>query len=84
MVTFTAADDRRQSYAANQARRAVNAARQRKATVGNVDWAMSRPADWYQDRGNLSSIKGTLANMPAVTTDQGEGRNMYQMLMNQM
>jgi len=45
MVTFTAADDRRQSYAANQARRAVNAARQRKATVGNVDWAMSRPAD---------------------------------------
>jgi hypothetical protein len=88
MVTFTADDDRRQSYAANQARRAVNAARQRKATVGNVDWAMSRPADWYQDRENLASIKDTLANQQGNrdfwTTDQDESRNMYQMLMNQM
>ena len=84
MVTFTSADDRRQSYKANQSRRAVNAARQRKATVENVDWAMSRPSAWYKDRENLASIKNTLANVPAVTTDQDEGRNMYQILMNQM
>ena len=88
MVTFTAADDRRQSYAANQARRAVNAARQRKATVGNVDWAMSRDADWYQDRENLASIKDTLVNQQGNrdfwTTDRDESRNMYQILMNQM
>jgi len=84
MVTFTSADDRRQSYKANQSRRAVNAARQRKATVENVDWAMSRPSAWYKDRENLASIKNTLANVPAVTTDQDESRNMYQMLMNQM
>ena len=47
-------------------------------------WAMSRPADWYQNRANLGLIKDTLVRQPAVTTDQGEGRNMYQMLMNQM
>jgi hypothetical protein len=88
MVTFTADDDRRQSYAANQSRRAVNAARQRKATVGNVDWAMSRPAEWYKNRENLASIKDTLVNQKGNrdfwTTDQDESRNAYQMLMNQM
>tara|TARA_R110002110_G_scaffold26815_5_gene98072 strand:+ start:3523 stop:4554 length:1032 start_codon:yes stop_codon:yes gene_type:complete len=94
MVTFTAADDRRQSYKANQSRRAVNAARQRKATVGNVDWAMSRPADWYtelddqEELSNLRSIKDTLVNQQGNrdfwTTDQDESRNAYQMLMNQM
>jgi hypothetical protein len=84
MVTFTDSDDRRSAYLRNKAIQNANAVRERRATVENPQWAMSRPADWYQNRDNLSSIKGTLANMPAVTTDQGEGRNMYQMLMNQM
>lgn len=47
-------------------------------------WAMSRPTDWYQNRDNLSLIKDTLVRQPAVTTDQNESRNMYQMLMNQI
>jgi len=47
-------------------------------------WAMSRPTDWYQNRDNLRLIKDTLVRQPAVTTDQNESRNMYQMLMNQM
>jgi hypothetical protein len=84
MVTFTDSDDRRSAHLRNQAIQNANAVRERRATVENPQWAMSRPADWYQNRENLSSIKGTLANMPAVTTDQDESRNMYQMLMNQM
>jgi len=84
MVTFTDSDDRRSAYLRNKAIQNANTVRERRATVENPQWAMSRDADWYQNRDNLSSIKGTLANMPAVTTDQGEGRNMYQMLMNQM
>ena len=84
MVTFTDRDDRRSAHLRNRAIQNANAVRERRATVENPQWAMSRDADWYQDRGNLASIKGTLANMPAVMTDQGEGRNMYQMLMNQM
>ena len=77
-------DDLRSYHLRNQAIQNANAVRERRATVENPQWAMSRNADWYQNRGNLASIKGTLANMPAVTTDQGEGRNMYQMLMNHM
>ena len=89
MVTFTSADDRRQSYKANQSRRAVNAARQHKATFGNADWLMSRPADWYtelDDQGepsNWRAAKNVLKHIPAVTTDQNENRNMFQMLANQ-
>ena len=45
---------------------------------------MSRPESFYLDRDNLRSIKDTLANIPAVTTNQNEGRNMYQMLMNKI
>jgi len=94
MVTFTAADDRRQSYAANQARRAVNAARRHKATFGNADWVMSQPSSFFtaEDKHgkplNLPKIKDTLAsqqgNRDFWTTDQDESRNAYQMLMNQM
>ena len=84
MVTFTDSDDRKSAYLRNKAIQNANAVRERRATVENPQWAMSRDADWYQNRENLASIKGTLANMPAVTTDQDEGRNMYQMLMNQM
>jgi len=55
-------------------------------------WAMSRPTDWYTqsyDTGkskirNTDLIKDTLVRQPAVTTDQNESRNMYQMLMNQI
>ncbi len=54
----------------------------------NPQWAMSRDADWYQDRENLASIKDTLVNQQGNrdfwTTDQDESRNAYQMLMNQM
>ena len=55
-------------------------------------WAMSRPTDWYTqsyDTGkskirNTDLIKDNLIKIPAVTTDQNESRNMYQMLMNQI
>jgi hypothetical protein len=55
-------------------------------------WAMSRPTNWYTqsyDTGkskirNTDLIKNTLVRRPAVTTDQNESRNMYQMLMNQI
>ena len=55
-------------------------------------WAMSRPTNWYTqsyDTGkskirNIDLIKDTLVRQPAVTTDQNESRNMYQMLMNQI
>ena len=76
--------DARSRHLHNEGVRRANEVRQRRATVENPQWAMSRDADWYLDRENLSSIKDTLVNMPAVTTDQDEGRNMYQMLMNQM
>ena len=88
MVTFTDSDDRRSAHLRNKAIQNANAVRERRATVENPQWAMSRPADWYQDRGNLASIKDTLVNQQGNrdfwTTDQGESRNAYQMLMNQM
>jgi hypothetical protein len=45
---------------------------------------MSRSSEFYQDPKNRASVKGVLERTPAVTTDQNESRNMYQMLMNQM
>ena len=88
MVTFTDSDDRRSEHLRNQAIQNANAVRERRATVENPQWAMSRDADWYLDRGNLASVKGTLAsqqgNRDFWTTDQDESRNMYQMIMNNM
>jgi len=88
MVTFTDSDDRRSAYLRNKAIQNANAVRERRATVENPQWAMSRPADWYKDRENLASIKDTLVNQQGNrdfwTTDQDESRNAYQMLMNQM
>ena len=88
MVTFTDSDDRRSAHLRNKAIQNANAVRERRATVENPQWAMSRPADWYQNRENLASIKDTLAsqqgNRDFWTTDQDESRNAYQMLMNQM
>lgn len=74
--------DRREAYIANQGIRAVNAARERQNTFGNANFAMSQPKEFYLNRDNLSKIKDTLVNIPAVTTDQNESRNMYQMMMN--
>jgi len=80
--------DNKSRYLHNQAARRANEVRQRRATVENPQWAMSRPAEWYQNRENLASIKDTLVNQQGNrdfwTTDQDESRNMYQMLMNQM
>ena len=88
MVTFTDRDDRRSAHLRNRAIQNANAVRERRATVENPQWAMSRDADWYQDRENLASIKDTLVNQQGNrdfwTTDRDESRNMYQILMNQM
>ena len=88
MVTFTAADDRRQSYAANQARRAVNAARQHEATFGDPNWIMSQSPETMQDRDFMSQAKPAMVAMQGnrdfLTTDKDEKRNLYQMWMNQM
>jgi len=88
LSSFTADDDRRQSYQANQQRAAVNAAREFDATFGNPEYVMSQPAEFYTNRDNLAKIKPTLVAMQGnkdfYTTDQNESRNMYQMLMNKM
>ena len=88
MVTFTAADDRRQSYKANQSRRAVNAARQHKATFGDVNWIMSQSPETMKNRDFMSKAKPAMVAMQGnrdfLTTDQDEERNLYQMWMNQM
>ena len=88
LSSFTAADDRRQAYQANQQRAAVNAAREFNATFGNPEYVMSQPAEFYTNRDNLAKIKPTLVAMQGnkdfYTTDQNESRNMYQMLMNKM
>ena len=74
----------RSAFLHNEAVKRANAVRTRRSTVENPQWAMSRPESFYLDRDNLRSIKDTLANIPAVTTNQNEGRNMYQMLMNKI
>ena len=75
-------NDARAAYVANQGIRAVNAARENRNTFGNANWAMSQPKEFYLNRDNLSKVKDTLKVIPAVTTDQKENRNMYQMMMN--
>ena len=80
-------DDRRSSYLRNSYIDNVNATREQNAINdrnNNLDYAMSRSPEFYQNRDNLRSIKDVLVNTPAVTTDQNESRNMYQMLMNSM
>ena len=75
--------DPRELWIAGQGKRNVEDAR-RKAAANTPEVMMSQTPEWYQDRGNLSRAKDVLQHMPAVTTDQNESRNMYQMLMNQM
>lgn len=84
---YSGQDDRRSSYLRNSYIDNVNATREQNAINNrnnNLDYAMSRSPDFYQNRDNLRSIKGVLESTPAVTTDMNESRNMYQMLMNQM
>ena len=80
--------DARSRHLHNEGARRANEVRQRRATVENPQWAMSRPAEWYQNRENLRSVKDTLANVKGnrdfLTTNQDESRNMYQMVMNNM
>ena len=75
--------DRRDRWIAGQGRRNVEDAR-RKAAANTAEVLMSQSAKWFKNRKNLSRAKDVLQHIPAVTTDQNESRNMYQMLMNQM
>ena len=80
-------DDWRSAYLRKSFADNVNATREQNAINArnnDLQYAMSRSPDWYQNRDNLRSIKNVLVNTPAVTTDMNESRNMYQMLMNQM
>ena len=76
--------DNRSRFLHNQAATRANEVRERRATVENPQWAMSRPAEWYQNRENLASVKDTLANLKGNrdfwTTDRDESRNMYQIV----
>ena len=89
MVTFTDRDDRRSAHLRNRAIQNANAVRERRATLENPDWLMSRPADWYTELdtqgepSNWRAAKNVLQHRPAVTTDMNEQRNMFQMLANQ-
>ena len=89
MVTFTDRDDRRSAHLHNRAIQNANAVRERRATLENPDWLMSRPADWYTELdtqgepSNWRAAKNVLQHRPAVTTDMNEQRNMFQMLANQ-
>ena len=79
--------DNKSRYLQNQSINNINRGREDRAIANrnnDLQYAMSRPAEFYQDRDNLRDIKGILASTPAVTTDMNESRNMYQMLMNQM
>ena len=80
--------DARSRHLHNMAATRANEVRQRRATVENPQWAISRPAEWYQNRENLASVKDTLTqsrgNRDFWTTDQDESRNMYQMIINNM
>jgi len=73
----------RERWIAGRGRRSIEDAR-RRAAANTPEVMMSQTPEWYQNRENLSRAKDVLGNIPAVTTDQDESRNMYQMLMNQM
>jgi len=75
--------DPREAWIAGRGRRSIEDAR-RKAAANTPEVMMSQTADWYQNRENLARAKDALQGIDAVTTDQDESRNMYQMLMNQM
>ena len=80
--------DNRSRFLHNEGARRANEVRQRRATVENPQWAMSRPAEWYKNKENLASVRDTLSqvrgNRDFFTTDQDESRSMYQMILNNM
>tara|TARA_R100000908_G_scaffold47963_1_gene23780 strand:- start:370 stop:1455 length:1086 start_codon:yes stop_codon:yes gene_type:complete len=79
--------DTRSQFLRNQAINRANTVRENRAIAdrnNDLQYAMSRSPEFYQDPKNRASVKGVLERTPAVTTDQNESRNMYQMLMNQM
>ena len=82
-------DDWRSTHLRNSFINNVNEERKHKATFGNADWLGSRPANWYTQLdaqgkpSNWRAAKNVLQHIPAVTTDQNETRNMFQMLANQ-
>ena len=79
--------DNKSRYLQNQSINNINRVREDRAIANrnnDLQYAMSRSPEFYQNRDNLRDIKGILASTPAMTTDQNESRNMYQMLMNQM
>ena len=80
--------DDRSRFLHNEGARRANEVRQRRATVENPQWAMSRPAEWYKNKENLASVRDTLSqvrgNRDFFTTDQDESRSMYQMILNNM
>jgi hypothetical protein len=79
--------DNRSQFLRNQAINRTNTVRENRAIAdrnNDLQYAMSRSPEFYQNTDNLRDIKEILTSTPAVTTDQNENRNMYQMLMNQM
>ena len=79
--------DNKSRYLQNQSINNINRVREDRAVANrnnDLQYAMSRSPEFYQNTDNLRDIKGILASTPAMTTDQNESRNMYQMLMNQM
>ena len=79
--------DTRSQFLRNQAINRTNTVRKNRAIAdrnNDLQYAMSRSPEFYQDPKNRASVKGVLERTPAITTDQNESRNMYQMLMNQM
>ena len=79
--------DNRSQFLRNQAINRTNTVRKNRAIAdrnNDLQYAMSRSPEFYQNTDNLRDIKGILTSTPAVTTNQNENRNMYQMLMNQM
>ena len=81
-------DDRRSAYLRNQAIQNANAARQHKATFGDVNWIMSQSPETMLDRDFMSKAKPAMVAMQGnrdfLTTDKDETRNLYQMWINQM
>ena len=75
--------DPRESWIAGGGRRSIEDAK-RRAAANTAEVLMSQSADWYKNKENRARTKDVLQHIPAVTTNQNETRNMYQMLMNQM
>jgi hypothetical protein len=80
--------DARSAYLHNEMARRVNEARQHRATFGNADWVLSQGPEFFKNEENRVKYKPTLvsqkANQDFWTTDRGDTRNMYQMVLNNM